>query len=75
MDKVTGRHDTTSTHDTTAVHDTSATHSGSTTGSSDRVIDSSTDRSTTDLTSREEANSGSAPRPDLIPVGSAPDST
>ena len=61
MDKVTGRdrHDTTSTHDTTAVHDTSATHgsSGSTTGSNDRVIDSSSDRST-DLTSHEDANSG-----------------
>jgi membrane protein implicated in regulation of membrane protease activity len=62
MDKVTGRdrHDTASTHDTTAVHDTSATHgsSGSTTGSNDRVIDSSSDRSSTDLTSHEEANSG-----------------
>jgi hypothetical protein len=58
MDKVTGRHDTSSTHDTTATHDTSATPSGSTTGSSDRVIDSSGDRSTTDLTSREQANSG-----------------
>jgi len=58
MDKVTGRHDTSSTHDTHAVHDTTATHSGSTTGTSDRVIDSSSDRSTTDLNSREEANSG-----------------
>lgn len=31
---------------------------GSTTGSNDRVIDSSSDRSSTDLTSHEEANSG-----------------